>query len=136
MPAAAQLLAKYPGATAWSFGDSPKLADELAALVLSGKKTATCSAMLACIQENALPVVGAVSIILDGRGKPVCAIRTLVTRLLRFNEVTESLVRKEGEGDLSLAHWQKEHRRFFEREGTWSAEMELVFEEFALIERF
>ncbi|ROP50094.1 uncharacterized protein YhfF [Enterobacter sp. BIGb0383] len=136
MPTAAQLLAKYPTATAWSFGDSPKLADELAALVLSGKKTATCSAMQACIQENALPVVGAISIILDGRGKPVCAIRTLVTRLLRFNEVTESLARKEGEGDLSLAHWQKEHQRFFSREGTWSAEMELVFEEFALIERF
>ena len=131
-----QLHSRYPTATAWSFGDSPKLADELAALVLSGKKTATCSAMQACIQENALPVVGAISIILDGRGKPVCAIRTLVTRLLRFNEVTESLASKEGEGDLSLAHWQKEHQRFFNREGTWSAEMELVFEEFALIERF
>ena len=136
MPTAAQLLAKYPTATAWSFGDSPQLADELAALVLSGKKTATCSALQACIQENALPVVGAYSIILDGRGKPVCAIRTQVTRLLRFNEVTESLARKEGEGDLSLAHWQKEHKRFFAREGTWSPEMELVFEEFALIERF
>ena len=136
MPTAAQLLAKYPSATAWSFGDSPQLADDLDALVLRGQKTATCSALQACMQENALPVVGAIGIILDGRGKPVCAIRTLVTRLLRFNEVTASLARKEGEGDLSLAHWQKEHQRFFNREGTWSADMELVFEEFALIERF
>lgn len=131
-----QISSRYPGATAWSFGDSPQLADELAALVLCGKKTATCSTLEACIQENALPIVGAYSIILDGRGAPVCVIRTLATRLLRFNEVTESLARKEGEGDLSLAHWQKEHQRFFNREGTWSADMELVFEEFALIERF
>ena len=131
-----QISSRYPGATAWSFGDSPQLADELAALVLCGKKTATCSALEACIQENALPIVGAYSIILDGRGAPVCVIRTLATRLLRFNEVTESLARKEGEGDLSLAHWQKEHQRFFNREGTWSADMELVFEEFALLERF
>lgn len=131
-----QISSQYPGATAWSFGDSAQLADELAALVLCGKKTATCSALEACIQENALPIVGAYSIILDGRGAPVCVIRTLVTRLLRFNEVTESLARKEGEGDLSLAYWQKEHQRFFERGGAWSAEMELVFEEFALIERF
>lgn len=46
------------------------------------------------------------------------------------------MARQEGEGDLSLAYWQKEHQRFFKREGTWSADMELVFEEFALIERF
>lgn len=38
MPGAAQLLTQYPSATAWSFGDSPELADELVALVLSGKK--------------------------------------------------------------------------------------------------
>lgn len=129
-----QLLARYPGASVWAFGDSAELADELAALVLSGKKTATCSSLAAGIAENAMPIVGAYSIVLDGREKPVCVIRTLATRLLRFSEVTAELAAKEGEGDLSLDYWQTEHRRFFEREGAWSAEMELVFEEFALIE--
>ena len=31
--------------SAWAFGDSPALADELLALVLDGKKTATASAI-------------------------------------------------------------------------------------------
>ena len=33
------------GRQSWSFGDSPGLADELLALVLMGKKTATCGAL-------------------------------------------------------------------------------------------
>ena len=40
----------------------------------------------------------------------------------------------EGEGDLSLAYWQSAHQAFFEREGTWAPDMELVYEEFAVIE--
>ncbi|CDG98527.1 hypothetical protein XBP1_330035 [Xenorhabdus bovienii str. puntauvense] len=44
------------------------------------------------------------------------------------------LEKKEGEGDLSLSYWRKEHQNFFEREGTYSENMELVFEEFELIE--
>ncbi|AGJ88174.1 hypothetical protein RORB6_17465 [Raoultella ornithinolytica B6] len=30
---------KYPQAFCWSFGDSPEMADELASLVIAGKKT-------------------------------------------------------------------------------------------------
>ena len=41
---------------------------------------------------------------------------------------------KEGEGDLSLEYWKEGHKRYFEREGTYSEEMELVFEEFELTE--
>lgn len=33
-----QIKTKYPNALAWSFGDSPALANELATLVLTGKK--------------------------------------------------------------------------------------------------
>ncbi len=35
---------------------------------------------------------------------------------------------------VSLAYWQAAHRAFFEREGNWSPEMELVYEEFAVLE--
>lgn len=48
--------------------------------------------------------------------------------------MTAELAAREGEGDLSLAYWQQGHQAFFEREGTWSPEMELIYEEFALIE--
>ena len=32
---------KYPGARAWGFGDSPRMADELGALVASGANPAS-----------------------------------------------------------------------------------------------
>ena len=48
--------------------------------------------------------------------------------------MTSELASKEGEGDLSLEYWKEGHIRYFEREGTYSEEMELVFEEFELTE--
>lgn len=58
----------------------------------------------------------------------------LTLRLIRFNEMSPELAALEGEGDLSLAYWQSAHQAFFEREGTWAPDMELVYEEFAVIE--
>lgn len=125
---------RYPGAFCWSFGDSPALADELAALVIAGKKRGTCGSLASYRQEDPPVIPGAWHIVLNGAGEPVCVIRTLVLRMIRFNEMTAELAALEGEGDLSLRYWQQAHRAFFEREGTWSPEMELVYEEFALIE--
>ena len=51
---------------------------------------------------------------------PVCVIRLISIRLVRFCDVTEEFARKEGEGDLSLEYWRKEHHRFFTREGYFS----------------
>lgn len=45
---------KYPQAFCWSFGDSPALADELAALVVAGKKRGTCSSLVS-YPERATP---------------------------------------------------------------------------------
>ena len=57
----------------FSFGDSRKLADELAALVRQGIKTATCSALMGYEKdETPLPQKGDLSIVLDGSGNP-CA---------------------------------------------------------------
>ncbi len=39
-------------------------------------------------------------------------IRLVSMQLVRFCDVTEAFARKEGEGDLSLEYWQKEHQRF------------------------
>ena len=71
---------------------------------------------------------------LADEGKAVFVIRTLMLRLIRFNEMSPELAALEGEGDLSLAYWQSAHQAFFEREGTWAPDMELVYEEFAVIE--
>lgn len=129
-----RLTEKYPNAISWAFGDSPELADELVALVMQGGKTATCGSLHAFEQEEVSPSVGGYSIILSGEGQPVCVIRTLALRLVRFSEVSEEQARKEGEGDLSLEYWRTEHQAFFEREGTFAENMELVFEEFQLVE--
>lgn len=130
------LTEKYPNAISWAFGDSPELADELVALVVKGIKTATCCSLHAFEQEETSPSVGGYSIILNGEGQPVCVIRTLTLRLVRFSEVSEDQARKEGEGDLSLEYWRAGHQAFFEREGTYAENMELVFEEFQLVEVF
>lgn len=127
---------KYPNALSWSFGDSPEMADELAALVMKGGKTATCCSLSSFEKEEELPSVGSYSIVLDGEGTPVCVIRTIAMYLKQFSDMTDELAKKEGEGDLSLDYWKKGHQDFFEREGTYSEDMEIVFEEFQLIEIF
>ncbi len=134
MDLVASLKEKYPGAIAWEFGNSCEMADELAALVVQGVKTASCGSLSSFINEDDAPTIGGYNIILNGKGEPVCVIRTVAMRILRFCDVTEEFARKEGEGDLSLKYWQEVHKAFFENEGCYSAEMELVAEEFQLIE--
>ena len=85
-------------------------------------------------EDELPPAVALSSIAQDGAGEAVCVIRTLSLRLIRFNEMSAELAALEGEGDLSLAYWQQAHQAFFAREGSWSPDMELVFEEFAVIE--
>lgn len=125
---------KYPGANASQIGDSPKLASELADLIKKGLKTASCGSFSSYQQEVSAPKLGSYSIILDGQNVPVCVTRLVSMRLVRFCDVTEEFARKEGEGDLSLEYWQKEHQRFFTREGHFSEDMELIAEEFEVVE--
>ena len=125
---------RYPGADACQMGDSPELATELARLIKQGIKTASCGSFASFSQDMSTPGIGGYSIILDGQNIPVCVIRLVSMRLVRFCDVNEEFARKEGEGDLSLEYWQKEHQRFFFREGHFSEEMELIAEEFELVE--
>ena len=125
---------KYPGAGAWQMGDSPELASELAELIKKGIKTASCGSLASYQQEASAPRIGDYNIILDGQNVPVCVIRLVSMQLVRFCDVTDAFARKEGEGDLSLEYWQQEHQRFFIREGHFSEDMELIAEEFEVVE--
>ncbi|GMA25325.1 hypothetical protein GCM10025864_30840 [Luteimicrobium album] len=101
---------------AWSFGDSPRLADELLALVLAGRKTATSSSLPEYeAGGEPLPRVGELSILLDGAGRPRALIRTTHVETVPFAQVTADFAAAEGEGDRSLQSWQEEHRRSFRR---------------------
>lgn len=117
---------------AFSFGDSPEMADELLDLVLNGIKTATCSA-LEGYKDESLPQIGDQSIVLDSQGKPRCIIEIATIEINRFCDVDSDFAYKEGEADKSLEYWQAEHQNFFERTNIFDPEMELVCEEFKLV---
>lgn len=119
---------------AWSFGDTPELADELLTLVLDGTKTATSSALSEYDDEDApLPREGDLSIVVDGAGHPKALIRTTEVAVVPFGEVTEEFATAEGEGPRTLESWRTEHTAFFRR----ALGLETVPEDFMVVtERF
>lgn len=121
---------------AWAFGDQ---ADELAALVVAGRKTATASAYpLYELEQEPLPQAGEYSVILDSEDRAVCVIRTDRVYVTPFREISEEHARREGEGDLSLSYWWEVHERFFRQEMeaaglTFDEDMPVVCEEFSCV---
>lgn len=121
------------------FGDNPALADELGNLVLSGRKSATCSAVWEYQAEGeSFPQVGMLWLVLDGQNQPMCVVETVEVTFRAFNEVDEDFARAEGEDDLSLESWREGHKRFFTRTlaeigREFSEEMPLVCERFRVI---
>ncbi|RDW20276.1 RNA-binding protein [Oceanobacillus arenosus] len=102
---------------AWAFGDSKEMADELARLVLEGKKTATASNYtLYELEKESLPYVGLHNIILNGDGEAVAILETISVEVVPFDEVTEEHAYLEGEGDRTLNYWREVHESFFKKE--------------------
>jgi len=123
------------------WGDSPEMADELGALIMSGIKTATCSAVWEWEAEgNPIPEAGYITIALDGRGEPLCIVETVEISVRKYNEVNADFARAEGEGDLSLNYWREAHKDYFSRVLSkvgkeFSEEMPLVCERFRVIHK-
>jgi Uncharacterized protein conserved in bacteria len=79
--------------TAWQFGADP---DELAELVISGKKTLTCSSLKEYELENeSLPKAGELSIVLGADDTPKCIIECtkVYTNFLKM-PTKNSLIKK------------------------------------------
>jgi uncharacterized protein YhfF len=91
---------------AFSFGDNPALADQLLALVLDGKKQATCWAVTEGLKGAA---VGKSMVALDSKQLPRVVLRTIELVQRRFDEVDDQFAYDEGEGDRSLAYWRAAH---------------------------
>jgi uncharacterized protein YhfF len=117
-----------------SFGDTRTLSDELNALILSGKKTASSGALDAYEDEGEFPKIGEQFLVIDYDEEPLCVIEITSVEQKRFLEVDASFAAKEGEGDLSLAYWRAAHQEFFERNNCFSQDMMLVCEEFKLVQ--
>ena len=115
----------------FSFGDSPELADELAELVLAGKKRATCWAA----SEGPKTHVGKQWVVLDGSGVPIAVIETIELTQRRFDEVDAAFAFDEGESGRTLISWRRAHRNYFGRQGTFAPDMLLYCERFRLVAR-
>jgi len=131
---------KYAGKSysVWSFGSGEYQANSLIGLVRQGCKTATSSAFEMYEVDEKLPENGLISIIISGNGIPGCIIETTKVTIEGFDEIQERDARLEGEGDLSLKHWQEVHRYFFSQEylekgKTFHEQIPVVFEEFRLL---
>jgi uncharacterized protein YhfF len=125
--------------TVESFGDSERLADELLAHVLTGRKRATSELVADFVgRGDQVPRIGSHWIACDGRGVPRIVIRTTELRIGPFASADAAFARDEGEDDLSLDSWQREHRRYWTRvsaaqDRAWSEDDEIVFERFSVV---
>lgn len=125
--------------TAWQFGRTPEVGDELAALVLEGRKRATTGLAFEYEREGEpLPKKGDLSIVLGGDGRARCIIRTTSAQVMPFKDVPEEFAFKEGEDDRSLRSWREVHQRVFTRdcEGAgieFSQDLHVVCEEFEVV---
>jgi uncharacterized protein YhfF len=126
---------------AFAFGDSDELAAELAQLVLSGAKRATAGSLWTFeTTGKRLPAPGDLSVVTTWAGEPLCIIETRSIEIVPFHSVTAEFAATEGEGDGSLAFWQRAHRDYFTREcarlgRTFSADMPVVCERFEVVFR-
>ena len=120
------------------FDVTQRAANELLALVLSGRKRATASARFAYAADGSdMPRVGDYSIVTDWDGDARCVIRTTAVTVVPFDQMTFAVCSREGE-DETLESWQANHRRFFAAEGAdmgyaFAEDMPVVFEDFEVV---
>ena len=124
---------------AWRFCDNQADADELADLVVAGRKRATSGALWSYeAEDEPLPQAGDLSVIADWSGAARCVIRTASIEVVAFDAVTDEFAAAEGEGDGSLAFWREAHWAAFSREfeGTGRSpepDMPVVCERFEVV---
>lgn len=124
----------YPGVLRFQFGDNPALIEELTALVISGKKTATCASAEMAHKNDWVMQPGQLSIAQDSAGRDAVLLETVETSFRRFDEVDAAFAHDEGEDDRTLASWRRAHGRYFARNGGWSNDMMLYCERFRVVE--
>ena len=124
----------------WHFELTEGACNYLLDLVLKGQKKATASSVLGYqIEGEEIPKEGNLSVITDWDGNPRCVIKTTRVRSIPYKDITFDIAKLEDEDD-TLESWRKNHEKFFTEEGKdlgykFSEEMEVIFEEFEVIER-
>ena len=99
------------------YGDSALLSQELLELIRTGRKRAGTSLLWAAeVEDQALPEVGDIEIVLDHLNRPSIITRIVQVEVAPFCDVTAEYAAVEGEGDGSLEYWRRAHWSFFGRE--------------------
>lgn len=122
----------------WAFGATAEHADQLLALVLAETKTGTASSLWDYEHSgDPLPVVGDLSIILDGRDLPRAVIETIEVRVVAYDEVSAEHAHSEGEGDRTLEAWRAIHEKYWREHSEsprgFAPDMPVVCERFRLV---
>ena len=97
--------------------DSVKLLDEADMLVIS-PGVPIDAPVVKMAKEMGMPVVGELSIILDGSAAPRAVIRTTALEVAPFDRVDAEHAYSEGEGDRTLEYWRSAHERYWRRHST------------------
>lgn len=125
--------------TVVAFGHTQEMADELVALLLSGRKRATTSLRLEYTAGiEPLPQTGDFVVVVDGRGSPRYIWRTTEIVVKPLVDVDDAFAWDEGEGDRTRDWWLSAHRKYFasqaQREGfEMYDEIDTVFERFEIV---
>jgi uncharacterized protein YhfF len=123
----------------FQFGNTPELAATLAHLVVKGAKRGTAGWIAASERDGStIPHVGLVSIVTDGYGHALCAIRTERVERLRFDQVAARHAWIEGEGDRTLEDWREGHLHYFHAEAarlglSFTEDADIFFEHFRVL---
>jgi uncharacterized protein YhfF len=134
----------YPGEEAryflpMSIGSAPAHADEGAALILNGVKTLTSSAFWN-YGDGKIPFVGALSVLVDGVGRPRGIVETTRVEIMPFRAINEDMARDYGEGERTVDWWRRAMGEFYRtsaaRHGAaFTDDTALIWEWFAVVRR-
>ena len=124
---------------AFRIGDSDESADKGADLIQQGIKSATSSLLWEYQAAHKLPPQeGSLSIVENGKGEPVCVVKTTEIAMKRFTEVDAQFAYDYGEWDRTLEMWRRQCWEYYSeqcrrlgREPT--EEMLLVCERFKVV---
>ncbi|RKF20084.1 ASCH domain-containing protein [Alginatibacterium sediminis] len=110
-----------------------------AELILLGQKQATCSLKAGFdIDNEALPQVGGLTVVLNWAQQPICIVKLVDVTLCAFDNVSPDFAFAEGEGDRSYEWWREAHERFFQAHAQdlgidFTGQSELVLERFVKV---
>lgn len=93
------------------------LRDQLVASILAGRKTSTTGLLIDYERGGeALPMVGARSLLVDSLDHPVAVLEVTAVDVVPLSEVGLDHVQEEGEGHRTVAEWRAAHEQFWHSE--------------------